>query len=223
MRFDCAGAYGLHVNHRPATPTATQNPIKNLLYCNVDGFQEPFFLETIWKMTKTDPRKVSKWVSLFRAKVPWAPFGRNWYPTPFSKTKNWPTEVTGVPTELEISKKNDTGAPPKDQNIISKVHVERTWPGGLRGALSITRESQSPPSVNACSLVDCTCTWSTVLTLFHGLSVHYDPLLQMIYCMGATISNHFTNCIDGVWSPFVKSWLCLKIAATASMMWGVHW
>ena len=73
MRFDCAVAYGLHVNHRPGTPTATQNPIKNLLYCNVDGFQEPFFLETIWKMTKTDPRNVSKWVSLFRANVPWAP------------------------------------------------------------------------------------------------------------------------------------------------------
>ena len=55
VRFDCTGAYGLHVNPRPGTPKAKQNPPKK-----PDGFQDPFFLEKNRKMTKTDPRKVSK-------------------------------------------------------------------------------------------------------------------------------------------------------------------
>ena len=42
VRFDCTGAYGLHVNPRPGTPKATQNPSKKL-----DGFQDPFVLGKI--------------------------------------------------------------------------------------------------------------------------------------------------------------------------------
>ena len=68
VRFDCTSAYGLHVSPRPGAPKATQNyPQKP------DGFQEPFFLRKIREITKTDTRKVSKWVTLFRVNVPWAP------------------------------------------------------------------------------------------------------------------------------------------------------
>ena len=52
VRFDCTGAYGLHVSSRREAPEATQNyPQKP------DRFQEPFFLRKIRNIKKTDPLK----------------------------------------------------------------------------------------------------------------------------------------------------------------------
>ena len=68
--FDCTGANGLHVRPRHGAPKVTHNYFKKL-----NGFQEPSFPRKIIKLTKSDTRKVSKWVRVFRANVAWAPHG----------------------------------------------------------------------------------------------------------------------------------------------------
>ena len=68
VRFDYTGAYELHVSSHREAPEATQNSPEK-----TNRFQEPFFLRKIRTITNTDSRKVSKWVTLFRANVPWAP------------------------------------------------------------------------------------------------------------------------------------------------------
>ena len=108
VRFDCTGAYGLHVSSRREAPEAIQSyPQKP------DRFQEPFFLRKINKMTKTDPRQVSKWVSLFRANVPWAPLCAQLVPQSVLEDEKWTQSAPRVPTELKISPKSDTEGPPK--------------------------------------------------------------------------------------------------------------
>ena len=70
MRFDCTGVYGLHMSPHRGAPRATQNYTKK----QTDS-RNPFFLGKIRKYTKNDPQKVSKWVRVFLANVPLAPFG----------------------------------------------------------------------------------------------------------------------------------------------------
>ena len=133
VRFDYTGAYGLHVNPRPGTPKATQNPSKKL-----DGFQDPFFLGTIWKITKTDPRKVSKWMTLFPANVPWAPLWAQLVPHSVLEDEKIAQSGPRVLTELKISPKSDTEGPPKIKKWFQKCIFGGTWPGGLREALTIS-------------------------------------------------------------------------------------
>ncbi len=64
VRFDCTGAYGLHMSPHRGAPRATQNYTK-----------KPTDSRNLFFLTKNDTQKVSKWVSLFRANVPWAPLG----------------------------------------------------------------------------------------------------------------------------------------------------
>ena len=131
VRFDCTGAYGLHVSPRPGTPKAKQNPPKK-----PDGFQDPFFLETNWKMTKTDPRKVSKWVTLFRANVPWAPLRAQLVPHSVLEDEKLVQRCPRVPTEPT---KSDTEGPHNIKKCFQKCIFGGTWPGGLRGAFSIKK------------------------------------------------------------------------------------
>jgi hypothetical protein len=70
VRFDCTGAYGLHMSPHRGAPRATQNYTKK----QTDS-RNPFFLGKIRKYTKSDTQKISKWVRVFRANVPLAPLG----------------------------------------------------------------------------------------------------------------------------------------------------
>jgi len=83
VRFDCTGAYGLHMSPHRGTPKATQNYTKK----PIDS-RNLFFLGKIRKCTKIDHQKVSKSVTLFLANVPWAPLGHHWCPSPFFNPEN---------------------------------------------------------------------------------------------------------------------------------------
>ena len=63
-------------------------------------------------MTKT-PRKVSKWMSLFRANVPWAPLWAQLVPHSVLEDEKLAQSGPRVPTELKISPKSDTEGPQK--------------------------------------------------------------------------------------------------------------
>ena len=64
-------------------------------------------------MTKTDPRKVSKWVPLFRAKVPWAPLWAQLVPHSILEDEKLARSCPRVPTELKFNPKKDTEGPQK--------------------------------------------------------------------------------------------------------------
>ena len=61
VRFDCTGAYGLHVSPRPGAPKATQNYSKK----QVDSMNL-LFRGKIGKWTKSDPPRGAVWASKCR-------------------------------------------------------------------------------------------------------------------------------------------------------------
>ena len=103
MRFDCTGAYGLHVSPRLGTPKATQHYTKK----QMDSMNR-FFLPKIRKLTKNDTQRVSKRVSLYRANVPWAPLGAPLVPRSVFEDEKWTQRAPKVPTEIKITPKSDT-------------------------------------------------------------------------------------------------------------------
>ena len=60
VRFDCTGAYGLHVSPRCGAPKAAQKYTKK----HTDS-RNLFVLRKNRKFMKNDTQKVSKWVRLF--------------------------------------------------------------------------------------------------------------------------------------------------------------
>ena len=108
VRFDCTGAYGLHLSPHRGVPRATQNYIKK----QTDS-RNLFFLRKIRKYAKSDTRKVSKWVSLFLANVPWAPLWTQLVPYPVLEDEKDAQSDPRVPTELKIAPKSVTEGPQK--------------------------------------------------------------------------------------------------------------
>ena len=102
MRFDCTGAYGLHVSPRPGTPKATQNYTKK----QMDSMNR-LFLPKSRKLTKNDTQRVSKKVSLYPANVPWAPLGAPLVPRSVFEDEKWAQRAPKVPTELKITPTSD--------------------------------------------------------------------------------------------------------------------
>ena len=97
----------------------------------------PFFSRKNVEMTKTYPRKVSKWVRVFRANVPWAPLWAQLVPHSVLEDEKLAQSGPRVPTELKISLKSNTEGPQNIKKCFQKCIFGGTWPGGLRGALSI--------------------------------------------------------------------------------------
>ena len=63
-------------------------------------------------MTKTDSRKVSKWVTLFPGNVLWAPLCAQLVQSVLEDEK-WAQSGPRVPTEFKIAPKSDTEGPQK--------------------------------------------------------------------------------------------------------------
>ena len=132
MRFDCTGAYGLHVNPGPGAPEAPRNYSKKQM-----DSMNLLFLGKIGKLTKHDPPKASKRVRGYRANVPWAPLGAPLVPRSVFEDEKWTQRAPKVPTELKITQKRNTEEPQKIEKLLQTCSIFRTWPGGLREALTI--------------------------------------------------------------------------------------
>ena len=82
------------------------------------------FPTQIENITKHVPPKASKWVSLFRANVPWAPLGAPVVPRALFDDQKYSSSIPKVPTELEIPLKVTT-RDPKRSKVTS--NVQHCW------------------------------------------------------------------------------------------------
>ena len=122
VRFDCTGAYGLHMSPHRGKPRATQNYTKK----QTDSRNFLFF-EKSENIQKVTPKRSPNGWLYFSLTSLWRPLGHHWCPSPFFNTKNEPKVLPKCHRSWKVLQKVTQKDPKSSKNLEKQRFLYLAW------------------------------------------------------------------------------------------------